>query len=89
MVSWKRRPGRAERERRLERLGDDQLMQLYCDGDAEAFDALFDRYSTPVYNFARYMVGNSGGPDDILQETFLAVARNAGKYTRAGDSAPG
>ena len=65
-------------------VSDDDLILMYREGDAEAFDALFDRYHTAVYNFARAMLGRAGGGEEVLQETFLAVARTARTYTPRG-----
>lgn len=69
---------------RLSDLSDDELMILYADGSAEAFDVLFDRYQTAVYNFACTMLNDSGRSEDVLQETFLAVARSAKTYEGGG-----
>jgi len=60
---------------------DDDLILMYRNGDLEAFDALFDRYHGPVYNFARSILGNADGAEEVLQETFLAAARAAASYT--------
>ena len=69
----------------MQHLTDDDLIRLYRDGDADAFDALFDRYYTSVYNFSRMMLGDSGASDEVLQEVFLAVAQNASKYVARGN----
>jgi RNA polymerase sigma-70 factor (ECF subfamily) len=63
---------------------DDELIRMYRSGDMEAFDTLFDRYHASVYAFARTMLGADGGPDEVLQEAFLAVARTARTYTPRG-----
>jgi len=68
----------------MERISDDDLIRMYREGDAEAFDTLFDRYYTSVYNFARTMLGGAGGAEEVLQETFLAVAQTARTYTPRG-----
>lgn len=65
-------------------LSDDDLMALYRDGTPEAFGLLFARWSTPVYNFARMIIGNAALAEDIMQETFLAVARAAHDYEQRG-----
>ncbi|HUT35222.1 MAG TPA: sigma-70 family RNA polymerase sigma factor [Planctomycetota bacterium] len=65
-------------------LGDDDLVQMYREGDADAFDVLFDRYHVPIYNFARTMLGRADGAEDVLQEVFLAVARAARTYDPRG-----
>lgn len=72
----------------MEQISDDDLVRLYCDGDAEAFDTLFDRYYVSVYNFARMMLGDAGGADEVLQDTFLAVAQNAKRYSPRGRFRP-
>lgn len=80
--------GGVDKNSRMENLSDDDLVRMYRDGDAEAFDALFDRHYASVYNFARAMLGNRGGPEEVLQETFLAVARTARKYAPRGRFRP-
>jgi len=68
----------------MESVSDDDLMRMYCNGDADAFDTLFDRHYASVYNFARTMLGEAAGPEEVLQETFLAVARSARQYSPRG-----
>ena len=63
---------------------DDDLLRMYRDGDADAFDTLFGRYRAPVYNFARVMLGHADGAEDMLQEAFLTVARTARTYEPRG-----
>ena len=65
-------------------LSDDELITMYRDGDAEAFETLFDRYRNSVYNFARKMLEDSAGAEDVFQESFLAVARAARRYEPRG-----
>jgi len=69
-------------------LTDDDLMMLYRDGTPEAFDLIFGRWRTPVYNFARMMLGEDGMAEEVLQETFLAVARAAPRYEPRGRFRP-
>ncbi len=68
----------------MEDVSDDELIRMYCDGDPEAFDTLFDRYHASVYNFARTMLGDSGAAEEVLQETFLTVAQTAKTYRPSG-----
>lgn len=72
----------------MEGIGDDDLIRMYAGGDVEAFEALFDRYHVSVYNFARTMLGDTGGPEEVLQEAFLAVARAARTYSPRGRFRP-
>lgn len=65
-------------------LSDDELMILYSDGDSRAFDVLFDRHSPAVYNFACTMLNDGLAAEEILQDTFLAIARSAHRYEGRG-----
>jgi RNA polymerase sigma-70 factor (ECF subfamily) len=48
-------------------------------GDAEAFSSLFARFQGPIYRYAAHMCGREAG-DDIVQETFLALLREPGRF---------
>ena len=48
-------------------------------GNAEAFSTLFARFQGPIYRYAAHMCGRDAG-DDIVQETFLSVLRDAGRF---------
>lgn len=65
-------------------LTDDELMILFCDGDADAFDVLFTRHCSSVQNFASAMLSDATRAEDILQDTFLAVARSGKTYEPRG-----
>ena len=67
---------------------DDELLAMFCEGDADAFDALFDRHHAGVYHFARVMLNGGSDADDVLQDTFLAVARSARAYRPRGRFRP-
>ena len=69
---------------RMDAISDDELVRLYREGDLDAFDALFDRYHDPVYRFARTLLGNADGAQEVLQEAFLALARGAEAYQPRG-----
>jgi RNA polymerase sigma-70 factor (ECF subfamily) len=64
---------------------DDQLLKQVARGDADAFSVLFRRRRGDVYRFALHMTGRPAVADDVTQDTFLAVMRDAGRYdaTRA------
>ncbi len=68
----------------MDELSDEELIRMYCEGDADAFDTLFDRYHTSVYNFARTMLDDLHDAEEVLQETFLRVARAARTYVPRG-----
>jgi len=72
------------------RLSDDEsdtgLMQEAARGDREAFAAIYRRHSATVYRFARLMTGCSAAAEDVVQESFLALMRSAGRYDPARGS---
>lgn len=59
---------------------DEALMVAYGLGDALAFEVLLKRHRRPVYNFLLRQVGNPATAEDLLQEVFLRVIRNATNY---------
>ncbi len=65
-------------------LSDDELLLMFREGDADAFDVLFDRYHARLYHFARVMLDGRPGADDVMQEAFMAVARAADSYRPRG-----
>jgi RNA polymerase sigma-70 factor, ECF subfamily len=64
----------------LDLIPDDQLLTRIARGDAEAFSLLFRRRQGEVYRFALHMTGRPAVADDVTQDTFLAVLRDAGRY---------
>jgi RNA polymerase sigma-70 factor (ECF subfamily) len=64
---------------------DQALMQRTASGDRQAFARLYRRHQGSVYRFARLMIGSTSAAEDIVQEVFLAVMKDAARYdgTRA------
>jgi RNA polymerase sigma-70 factor (ECF subfamily) len=61
-------------------ISDEALMAAYQGGDARSFTLLFERYERPVFRFLRRSLGDAAVADDLLQEVWLAVVRNAAGY---------
>jgi RNA polymerase sigma-70 factor (ECF subfamily) len=59
---------------------DAQLVLLYGHGCEPAFDELFGRHHRRLHRFLVRMTGDVGEAEDVLQETFVRVARAASKY---------
>jgi RNA polymerase sigma-70 factor (ECF subfamily) len=59
---------------------DADLMQRTAAGDRDAFATLYRRHHAIVYRFARLMTGSSSAAEDIVQEVFLVLMREAGRY---------
>jgi len=58
---------------------DERLLGRASRGDADAVSTLFARYQASIYRYAVHMCGRDAG-DDIVQETFLTVMRQPGRY---------
>ena len=51
------------------------LVTRVCQGDAEAFRLIFERYSRPVISFIYDMVNDRGLAEELTQETFVRAYR--------------
>ena len=58
---------------------DEQLLAQYTDGDQRAFAELIRRYQQELFAFLCRFVADAAA-DDLFQETFLQVHRNAGTF---------
>jgi RNA polymerase sigma-70 factor (ECF subfamily) len=67
---------------------DSDLMRRTAAGDRDAFTALYQRHHAMVYRFARLMTGSSSAAEDIVQDVFLVVMRDAGRYDPARAALP-
>ncbi|MFP8777401.1 RNA polymerase sigma factor [Hydrogenophaga sp. RWCD_12] len=59
---------------------DEHLMHAYAGGDARAFETLYDRHALPVWRFVQRSVQNAALADDLVQEVWFAVVRQAPQY---------
>jgi RNA polymerase sigma-70 factor (ECF subfamily) len=59
---------------------DDQLVLAFQQGSREAFRELFERYRDPLYGFFRRRLENPGRAEELAQDCFLALLRNASRY---------
>jgi RNA polymerase sigma-70 factor (ECF subfamily) len=62
---------------------DERLLQLMVAGDEQAFIALFRRRRAEIYRFALHLTGSGATAEDVTQEVFMAVIRDAGRYDPA------
>jgi RNA polymerase sigma-70 factor (ECF subfamily) len=62
---------------------DTDLMRRTAAGDRDAFETLYRTHHATVYRFARLMTGSTGIAEDIVQEVFLSVMRDASRYDPA------
>ncbi len=56
------------------------LMQQYASGQVAAFDALYTRHALGVWRYVFRSVRDAAVADDLLQDVWFAVARQAANY---------
>ncbi len=61
-------------------INDVQLMGQIAHGDAAALELLYDRYSPSVMGLAVKMLGDRTAAEEVVQETFWKVWRNAASF---------
>jgi RNA polymerase sigma-70 factor (ECF subfamily) len=67
-------------------LADEDLMALVRDGDARAFEVIFDRHGGQAFSLAYRMCGRRAMAEDIVQEAFVSLWRSGARYDRARGS---
>ena len=55
-------------------------MQRFCDGDSQAFDALFARHSGPLHGYLSRLLRDPAAADDLTQVSFLSLVRARGRF---------
>jgi RNA polymerase sigma-70 factor (ECF subfamily) len=75
-------PGAAASGSAAERAGPDDraLVVRVVSGDAAALEALYARYGRPCYGLARRILTDEQLAQDVVQEVFLTVWRDAGRF---------
>jgi RNA polymerase sigma-70 factor (ECF subfamily) len=67
---------------------DHELLRRIAGGNAEAFSELFRRRRGNVFRFAVHMTGSTQVGEDVVQDVFLIVMREAGRYDAGRASVP-
>jgi RNA polymerase sigma-70 factor (ECF subfamily) len=80
------RANRLSRRADLRRLADEELMALVHDGQAGAFEVIFDRHGGASFSLAYRMCGGQALAEDVVQEAFLSLWRSGARYDRARGS---
>ena len=70
----------------IRNLADEEAMQLVQDGNARAFELIYDRHGGAAFSLAYRMVGNRVTAEDITQEAFLSIWRSRLRYDQARGS---
>lgn len=61
-------------------LPDEELLRRIARGDTDAMAVLFRRRQGNVYRFALHLTGSPSAADDVTQDVFIAVIRDAGRF---------
>jgi RNA polymerase sigma factor (sigma-70 family) len=59
---------------------DETLMARYARSEAAAFESLYRRHEMRIWRYLYRNVGNRATADDVLQDVWFAVARDAPRY---------
>ena len=70
----------------VQMLSDQELLNLYLQGNKSAISTLIDKYNRRVRDYVRMMVKDSDVADDIAQETFIKAVSviDEGRYVDSG-----
>lgn len=68
----------------LQEMDDDALMVQHQQGSEAAFEELVRRYQRSIFGYIYRMLQNKHIAEELTQEVFLAVVRNAERYENQG-----
>jgi RNA polymerase sigma-70 factor, ECF subfamily len=61
-------------------LDDEELVRGAAAGDRESFARLYHRRRPDVFRFAMHMTAEASVAEDVVQDTFMALIEDAGRY---------
>ena len=79
-------PEPAELDRDARRAEEAELLARIVDRDERAVEALYARYSKPLYSLAYQVTGAERFAQDVVQEVFVAVWKDAARFDPAKGS---
>src|SRR2546423_12940030 len=62
---------------------DHTLMRAFAGGERSAAERLYELYSSRIYGLGIVMLGNEAAAQDLVQDTFVKLWRNAERYDTA------
>jgi RNA polymerase sigma-70 factor (ECF subfamily) len=71
---------RSIRAQRVSALADEDLMALAQDGEARAYEVIFDRHAGAAFSLAYRMCGRRALAEEVVQDAFLSLWRSGGRY---------
>jgi len=64
----------------LDSAADEELLERISEGEIGALGVLFRRRQQNIYRFALHLTGSRSLADDVTQDVFVTVIREAGKF---------
>jgi len=64
----------------LGRMDDDEALHALAEGATDAMAVLYDRHGAAAYRTAMILLREPGTAEEVVQEAFLAVWRNRGRF---------
>jgi RNA polymerase sigma-70 factor (ECF subfamily) len=83
------RPGKSREKTALlglRELADEDLMQLVRQGEAAAFEIIYERHCGAAFSLAYRMCGKRSIAEEVVQESFLSLWRSGARYDRTRGS---
>jgi len=65
---------------------DRAVLALVADGQLDSLQDLYDRYKTMAYSIALRITSDASLAEDVVQDAFLGIWRNAGRYVEGRGS---
>ena|SRR3989339_702911 len=62
-----------------EEKSDNEIIELYKNGEKEALKYLIERYASPIFNFVAHLTNRNDAPD-IVQDIFIKTWKNIKRY---------
>jgi RNA polymerase sigma factor (sigma-70 family) len=67
---------------------DESLIARHAAGDASAFEVLYERHELPLWRYLLRQCGDRATAEELMQETWFSVAREAARFDPGGRFAP-
>ena len=67
-----------------EQITESELIAQACDGDADAFGALYEKYIDQIYNYIYFRTSNVKDAEDICSRVFIRALHHIERYEDRG-----
>jgi RNA polymerase sigma-70 factor, ECF subfamily len=67
-----------------EQISESELISLACEGDADAFGALYEKYIDQIYNYIYFRTSSTKDAEDICSRVFIRALNHIERYEDRG-----